>query len=220
MSPETLEKQPQKQRRIPSCLLFGCGLLAFGGLLLVLLAWWSYGHVREWAAAGAYEAVSATIAEAQLEPAQRSAILADLARLRDGFASGEVSLKQAQQFFESLSSGPFLPVAAVIATDRLVLEPSDLSPEEKLEGRIHLERIARGLHEGSIANKEALALLETIDQDPAQDDYNFERKPTLEEVRALIAKTKALADEREIPVETFDVDLAAEVHQAVDSAFE
>ncbi len=209
-----------EKSRVPTCLAIGCGLLAVGFTGLLLGGWWLASHAREWGADLAYETLEQGLEEVDLEEEQRVSILADLARLSDGVKDGRVGLAELEEFVESLSEGPFLPKAAVIAAERIVIEPSELSADEKVEASIHLQRVARGLHEGSITRDEALAVLEPIDRSPGPDDLELEEHPSVENVRAMVAAAKAEADEKEIPVETFEVDLAAEIRQAVDSAFE
>jgi hypothetical protein len=209
-----------KRTRVPTCLAVGCGLLTLGATAAALLAWWGFGHVREWAADGAYTGLAAAVKETSLDAEQERSILADLARLRDGFKRGDVSLRELQAFVVSLKDGPFFPMASVVAAERLWIEPSALSDDEKIEASIHLQRVARGMHEGSISVEEARTVLEPLDEDPSPDSVRIDDEATDEEVRALVAAAKELADREGIPVEPFEVDLAGEVREAVDSAFE
>jgi hypothetical protein len=211
---------PVQKRRVPTCLAVGCGLLAIATTLLGLGGWWAYQHFRQWAASAAYTGLEKTVDEAPLEEDQRVAIKADLKRLCDGFAEGRVGMQQLEEFVRTLSEGPFFPMAGVIAAEKLILEPADLTADEKIEGRIHLERVARGLHEKTITKREALAVLDPVDSSSDPDDFQLKESPTPEEVRAVIAAAKAKADEKEIPVEPFEVDMAAEIDKAVDAAFE
>jgi hypothetical protein len=211
---------PVAKRRVPTCLAVGCGLLALGTTLLGLGGWWAYEHFRQWAASAAYAGLESTVDQAPLEESQRVAIKADFKRLCDGFAEGRVGMKQLEEFVHTLSDGPFFPMAGVIAAEKLVIEPAELTDDEKIEGRILLERVARGLHEKSITTREALAVLDPLNESSTPDDFRLKESPTAEDVRAVIAAAKAKADEKEIPVETFEVDMAAEIDKAVDAAFE
>ncbi len=212
------ETQVEK-RRIPTCLMVGCGIMALGATIAGFGGWWAYLHFRQWAASAAEAGMVDLVDQSPLEESQRISIKADLARLCDGFAEGQVGIEDFEEFADTLGDGPFFPMAGVMAAEQLVLEPSELTEDEKVEGRIHLERIARGLYEKSITTREAFVVLDPVNATHDPDDFRLEESPSAEEVRAVIANAKAKADSKEIPVEPFEVDMAAEIKRAVDAVF-
>ena len=158
---DTGVKGPSK--RTSNCLAMACGAVVVSGTLLAVGLYWATGYLKRKAADHTYAATEELLEEAPLEDLEREQILAEVARVRDGFREGELGLRSMGRFFRTLGEGPLLPLASVLAVQRLVLEPSELDFDEKVEGQIHLERVARGLYERSISPKEALRILKPIE---------------------------------------------------------
>jgi hypothetical protein len=243
MTPETQQAgQEATTARTSNCLALACGSVVVCLALLAVGGYWAYKNVRRLAADAAYAATEKALDQAPLEDLERDEILLQVARVRDGFSNGDLGLDQMHRFFETVGEGPLLPLAAVMAVERMVLEPSGLSFDEKVEGQIHLERVARGLFERSITREQAMRVLEPLETDSrrahreradAKDSdrvsihvssekwsLNIEEDPTDEQVLEMLRVARATADAAEIPVEPFEVDLVLEVRRAVDAAFQ
>src|SRR5688572_21060781 len=121
---ETIPVQDVEKSRLPTCLALGCGFVVLGLAGLFVAGWWLFGRARELGAELAYDTLAEGLEEIGIEGEERASILVELARLRDGVKDGRVGLRELEEFLDSLSKGPFFPSAAVVATEKLVLEPS------------------------------------------------------------------------------------------------
>jgi hypothetical protein len=162
--------------------------------------------------------VEAGLDTSELSQEKKSAVMVHVQDLADGFKAGDVTLEQVQRIAEELVEGPIIPVAAVYGARKQYIDPSGLSDEEKANANLQMERLARGVFEDKIDMDELEDAVDQIAVKTRENQWQL-REPEVvddKDLREMVAKITALVDEKEIPAEHFEVDVAAEVAEAID----
>jgi hypothetical protein len=204
----------------------GCGwgiLLGCGGLLLILIllcggsVWWASRNVERLAAMTIRQVIVALVNDSDLPAEEKAEVIAQVDRVVNAFVDKKITQEQLQKVFDELQKSPVFAIIGAWGLDKMFIEPSGLSAEEKEAGRRTLQRTMRGLMEKKISDQ-AFQQSMPRQMQPGQPQRND--RLTDEEVRDMLSKMKKLADDAGIPDEGFTVDVGDEVKKAVDKALE
>jgi hypothetical protein len=204
----------------------GCGwgiLLGCGGLMLMVIllcggsVWWASQNVERLAGMAVRQVIVALINDSDLPAQEKTEVIAQVDRVVNAFVDKKITQEDMQKIFDELQKSPVFAIIGAWGLDKMFIEPSGLSSEEKEAGRRTLERVMRGLMEKKISEQ---AFQQTMPRQaqPGQPPRND--RLTDEEVRDMLTKMKKLADDAGIPDEGYDVDVGDEVKKVVDKALE
>lgn len=190
-------------------------ILVVAGGLFVMSQW------RGWAASAVTAGITVGVEELELSDEDQQRILARVDELAEDFKAKNVTLEQLGEVAMKLIESPLKQAVAVFAVEKNYFEDSGLSEEEKADARLQLQRLARGVYEEKISLDEMQeAMDEIVVRSIGNDNVTFREPETVDDddLRRLISKVKAEADEAEIPNEPFEIDIAAEFIKAIDEA--
>ena len=200
--------------------LIGCAIaIVVIGLLCAFGAWatwkWGKGFVFDQLQEGLVQAVE----ESDLPPEQVDSIVADLGRLRAGIDADEVDLEEFGRLVEEIESGPLPSLFFLHALQVHVAASPGLSVEEKESSVRVVQRAQRGLQEGGVSRYDLEQALDLrLDMSSGEDPTVQWDSP--DELRAATASLKALVDERGVPDEPYQVDVAEVFGDMVDRLLE
>lgn len=166
--------------------------------------------------AGAVQMVN----ESELTDEDKRQITAQIDRVANDFKAGKITLEQVGEIFEELGQSPLLAIGMVYVIEQKYVTPSGLSEEEKAEAKLTLQRAARGLHEGEIAQYEIEEAAAPIMSTGPNGEQQLKDSVTDEELREFLANLKTLVDDYEIPAEEFKVEIGDEFRKAVDRVYD
>jgi len=186
-------------------------VLAIVGGIIVFMNW------RSWAASGTETLMTAVVEETQLPADQKRRIKAQVSQVTDAFRAGDLRLEEIGEVAQALESHPILPVGMLefIETDKIV--SSSLSVEEKAAGALAVQRLQRAMLDKTMTLADLEPLLEPISQLDQQGDQELLQNPTPPQLRQFIDGATAKADELGVPNEPFEVDIAAQVEDLINS---
>ena len=195
------------------------GLIAF--VLIVLAAGvWAVNNYRVLIANGITAGMNAVINSSDIPEEEKADVTRIITRLKEGYLADEITMAELGLVMEAMGSCPALPIGLVVQFEQSYVTPSGLSSEEKKAAGLHLNRLARGLADGSID----WAVIEQI-LDPISDtkaDGNKElRRPELvsdNEILQVLVNAKEFADQAEISEEFVNIDISDEFLKSVEQA--
>jgi hypothetical protein len=202
----------------------GGGLKILGiGCLIILIIGIGIGiyvvtHIKEWAVRGVCKIAEMAVNETEMTDEEKDGFKQQIRRVKDAYLNNEITNDQVEQIFNNLSESPLIPVAMVKGFEKKYLKPSGLSEEEKKEGGLSLQRLARGIYEKKISSQEADQLAKMISEPDPKKPNETRLKETLtdEEVRKFLKAVKEKVDEADIPVEPYEIDPVEEFKKAID----
>ncbi|MBA2113956.1 hypothetical protein [Bremerella alba] len=207
----------------------GCTTAIIGCLVVCLVlagiacgvGYYVYINIGVMAANLAETQLNAAIDEFDLPEDQKNGMKDQVSRVAQGYRDGDISMEQLGSVAENILESPaFTAVPVEIARSKYI-EPSDLSDEEKAEATKELQRIAQGAFEKKISEDELKALLNGRIADEQPDgNLQFRNDVSDEDLRELVTAAKKLADEKGVADQNFNIDLAAELKKAVDTALQ
>jgi hypothetical protein len=200
--------------------ILGVILIIVAVLFLILVATGIYvaTHWKGWAADVANAATQQLIKESGLPQDQQNIILAEVDRLGDDFRNGRLSTEQLANVAKAVAESPLLPLAGVQLARTKYIEPSDMTPQQKDEAILSLQRYARGVYERKIPVDDVEDVIKPIAELQANGKWKLKEKPTRMEIDQFVANAKARADSLQIPNEAFDVNIAEELRKAIRGA--
>ena len=203
-------------------LLSGC-LIALAVVVILAVAGGIYAWTqwRGVAASLATRGITAVVEQLELSDEDEQLILTRVDELAEDFKAKNVTVAQLLEVATNLAESPLKQAVAVYAVEKNYFEDSGLSVEEKADASLQLGRLARGVYEEKISYDEMQeAMDEIVVQSIGNDTVTFREPETVDDddLRRLISKVKAAADEAEIPNEPFEIDIAAEFIKAIDEA--
>ncbi|NLX23954.1 MAG: hypothetical protein GXY55_20065 [Phycisphaerae bacterium] len=165
------------------------------------------------------EPIKGVIAESNLPQDQKDRLTTIAERLGTDYKEGRISGAEMGEIAEELSEGPFftlLQLSELRGRYERVCKPTE---ETLAEAKLAFSRFERGLVEKTISRSEAEEVMGKLfvgdaNSDQIRDDL------TAEELTALVAELKQAADEAEVPVEPYQVDLASHLEEAIDKVLE
>lgn len=208
----------------------GC-LIAVGVIFVILVGAGIFVATqwKNWAATGITAMSEAMVQQAPLPQDQKDQILTSMKGVADDFKAGKITTEQLGSVMKEVAEGPILPASIVMAVDSAYLKPSGLPQEEKDAGKRTIDRFARGIYERKFTDEEVHKVLEPVSQGnvaiggPNQQvnqnrNYQLKQKVNDAELRDFLARAKTKADEKQVPDEAFNVDVAAELDKAIKKA--
>ncbi len=206
----------QGRNWLATCLV---GCLIVGLVSVVVCAggsWYAWVKFRPMVADRAREAIVAGIESSELSDDDKQEVVAQVDRVVDDFKSGQIGTQEVVRILEELAESPLLGLAVVYAVDAKYITPSGLSDEEKDEGRLTLQRVARGVFEEKIDPNDLEEALDYISS--KSSDGGRQLKDTVSDpvLRDFLAECKRHADDADIPREPYVVDIGLEFQRAVD----
>lgn len=199
-------------------------LLVIGGVVFVMMSW------KGWAAAGIDAAAEGLVAETSLPPEEQQQVLALTSDVSQGFKDGDISFEELGLIMQEMATGPILPASIASGFDSEYVAPSGLSDEDKEAARLAVDRLSRGLAEGTISQSRLPAVMEAISAPMGTEgaiqidtgEMRLNLKPpgdvTDEEIQAVIAAAIEQADEAGVPNERYDFDMSDELSRAIRDA--
>ena len=176
---------------------------------------------RGWPASLATAGMTVLVEKLELPDEDQALILARFDDLAKDFKDKKISKDQLLAVGVKLIESPVIQAVGVFAVEKNYFEDSGLSAEEKADASLQLDRLARGVYEEKISLEEMQdAMDEIVVRSIGNDNVTFREPETVDDddLRRLISKVKAEADEAEIPNEPFEIDIAAEFIKAIDEA--
>lgn len=208
------EPPPRRGWGCGSCLM---ALVVTGLIFTALCAAGGYLVYRN-APGWAHDAIVAAVNESDLPDSQKQDVAGELDRLLSAYNEGTVSTEQMAEAFGELSKSRTMGLLMAYGTMKNFIEPSGLSEDEKAGAKLAFHRVARGVYEQAVEPKQLEDAFDFI----SQKDFNGNRKLKShvadDELRALVAECNRVADEAQVPVEPYVVDVAADVERIVDAA--
>lgn len=207
--------------------LTGCLIvLAVLVIIAVIAGLWVRANYRGVLASAGVKMVDAALDKSELDEEQKSAIRAEVETLAVDYKEKRISNEQMLEVMQAIANSPLLPLGAVYAVDKGYVQPSEMTPEEKADARVQLQRVARGFYEEKISQSELEDILQPIskrqsaDADPGEFDVELQEPEdvSVEELRQFVERARAAADEAAIPDEAYQIDIAAELRKAIDKA--
>ena len=199
--------------------LGGC-LVILGIVLVLAIAGGVYVamNLKTWTANLTVQGIEAALDESDLTEDQKSDIMVHVRDLADDFKAGDVTWQEMANIGEEIASSPVLPVAAVYGARRAYFNESGLSDEEKANADLQMQRLARGVFEKKISMTELEDACDQIVVRTSSDEWHLKEPDVVddEDLREMVGKITALVQEKEIPNEPFEVDIAAEIKAAID----
>ena len=208
--------------------LMGCGialavtlLLLIATIVIVRMNW------RSWSAKGMDTAFTKMIAEMPLDEAQRTRTQAVADDFIERFRDGDIGVREMGRVVQELTESPVLPAGIAMSVGRSYLVTSGLDQTEQAEANVQLRRIANGLVDKSIDPAELRTVFEPLRADPGEPDsiqFNLNgqnlriKSPssaTDEDLRALIERSREVADRHGVPPDAPEVDFATELDRAI-----
>ena len=127
--------------------------------------------------------------------------MARVRSLADGFKDGTVTLEQISEVAEKMAQEKSLVAGGIILfIEKMLLDESDLEPEQREAAALALQRVARGVIEDKIELQSLEDLVnEFMEPGPDPNKKTVKKDLTKEEVDQIIAKANELADEAEVP---------------------
>jgi hypothetical protein len=134
------------------------------------------------------------------------------------FADDRITKEQAGAILDKLMHSPLMPSLVVAAVDKMYFDRSGLKDDEKVAGRLALERFAQGVIEGKIKQDGIDAVLSHVADRQGDKDWQLRQNVSDEELRAAIGEAKLRADTAEIPVTLEKFAPSEEVKRIIDDA--
>ncbi|RCS54355.1 hypothetical protein DTL42_04200 [Bremerella cremea] len=161
------------------------------------------------------------INETDLPEDQKEGMNAQVTRLADGYREGKITFVQLKQVGDSILKSPIISAIPVEVARVSYIDPSGLSDEEKANATKQLERVAHGMFEEKIDEKELEELIDgRIADKNKEGKLEFRQKVTDEQLREFVTACQKLADSKGIPDQEYKIDFAAELKKAVDAALD
>lgn len=221
---QTFRAEPEEKRGCGlSHLLVGC-LIVFGICILLccggIFAAYKYGKPL---AVSAMEKVAVEVIDnLELSDEDKAAVKAEIKRVAEACKSGDMTVMEASEILQALVESPAFIVVIVEAAEKQYVAPSGLDRQEKDDASLILQRTARGIIEERISPDDIQSAARYIAEQDADGNWEL-RDPadvTDDDLRALLAECKQLADDAGIPAEEYHVDIGDEVKKAVDEALQ
>ncbi|MFT5733701.1 MAG: hypothetical protein ACJA0P_003296 [Planctomycetota bacterium] len=210
------DQAQEKKSGVSSCLMFGCiGLLVLGALV----GGGGYFVMKKGISAGAdelYAKISADTESMDLNPAERKEADVLLVRLRDGVKSGEIGIMDIGKFGRALEESDLVAYAGLLTAKSIIDANDELTPEEKVDGALQMSRYADGMAKNRFNQADLNEVLGAIGETDQDGGVQIDDKPTADEIRDMIARAQAKADEAGLGQEGLQIDFVGELQRLVD----
>lgn len=197
--------------------LKGC-LIAVFIVLLILVGGTIYivNHWKSWTGGFMRKAADQMVQESELPEDQKTRILAQVDLVTRDWEAGRISSEEIAKVFGEVFQGPLVPLLAAYAIEKKHLERSGLSADEKADGKLQLQRAARGFTEKKLNQQDIQTILAPLmATDPTGKQTKIKEVVTDAELQKVFDEARRKADEASIPSEPFVVNIAYEIERAV-----
>lgn len=212
-----IEEPPRKRSFWQTCLIGCLGTLGIAIVLAVIAGFWVSRHWRGWVAEVGSEAVNQMVDASGLPAQEKVEVREQVDRVAKAFREGKISNEQAVRIFQKVTESPLMPMVVVIGIDKGYLDRSGLSAEEKAQGRLSLERFARGAFDGKI-NEKGIDAVMTHVADRKNDHWELRKRVSDEDLRAALIEAKARADEAGVDEAPPKIDPSDEIKRIIDES--
>lgn len=203
--------------------LIGC-LVTFGicSVLCAGVGYYVYSNASTWIAGLARQGIEAGLKETDLPAEEQTAILEQFDRVVDAYEAGELTLEELGPAMEKLAESPIVGLIMLEAVEAKYIKNSGLSDEEKLDAERTMARVARGMIEERFEKDEFEKLSEHFLVETVANPNQPQLKQNLsdEELRAMLADAKELADSKEIPDEDYEFKISEVLRETVDEVLQ
>jgi hypothetical protein len=199
----------------------GCGAVLIIALCLITAGgYWVWNNAKSLVSGVAAEGMIQMVETSDLTDDQKSRIVLRVEQVRDDFVAGVITLEQVTEIGERISESPAIYIASVMFVEQVYIVPSGLSDDEKEAANRTLQRYARGLYNGDYPIETLDDVLAPIQKTDASGQQQFKENPTDEDLRDLLDLAKEKADSAGVPDESFEVDVAGEIENAIDEVLQ
>ena len=221
-------KQNQRQKHIPFARLKNqsgistvllASIVAF--LLIVVGAGvYVYNNYESLIAHGITAAMNAVIQNSDLPVEDRYEIAEIISQIKDSYLADDITSAELGLILEAIGSSPALTIGLVTQFQQSYIVPSNLSSSEKFSADINLNRLARGLSEGSVDWVIVNDLLSEISELGADGTHHLKAPSEVsdDEIRQVLATVKNVVDEAGISEEKIYIDISDEFKKSVEQA--
>ncbi|MBT4867704.1 MAG: hypothetical protein HON53_21595 [Planctomycetaceae bacterium] len=163
-----------------------------------------------------HQATVQGIRDSDLDDDDKEKIIVQVDRVHGAYKAGDITTEQVTEILQKVFQGPIMMAGTCQHMERRYVIPSELSDEEKAEGKLTLQRVARGSFEGDISQSQFQTLTASISVSDQNGNQSLKETLTDEELREFLTQCKKLADDTKIPEEPHDIDIGEEIKKAVD----
>lgn len=194
----------------------GCGILSLIAIIVGAISiWYVASNLREWGTDITLEAMKEGMQELQLPVDQQEHINSRLAELGQQFKDKKITFLQLGNIAKKLAEGPFGAASMTRVIEKVYLEPSGLTDEEKAAAKTTIKRFSQGVIQKTISDEDTTTVLDTISTVNAEGQREFKTPVTDEQLKAFLAAAKKAADDGNVPAEVPEVNFADEFDKAV-----
>ena len=210
-------------RSLAPCLI-GCGVTGLVTLLICGGAiWYVTYNIKNIGTNFIASTVKQSVNASEMRAEDKKKLNAQIDRVADGFKQNKINGQELGKIMEGLTKSPLFVVLIVYGVTHEYIHRPGQDAEVKAQAERTLQRIARGTAEGKIKSEDLEKPFSTISQDPnrpAQPNQPPQPKQQLsdEDLKMFLEDLKALADEKGIPDEPYELNVGAEVKRIVDEA--
>jgi hypothetical protein len=211
--------QVERRRSKWTTCLIGC-LIVLGVIMVIVIALviWVARSWRGWAADFGTQAVRQGIASSDLPQQEKDEIMVQVDRVAKELREGRLSMEQAGKIIEKVLHSPLMPSLVVAAVEKQYFERSKLSDDEKKEGRVTLQRFARGVIDKKIEEQGIDAVMGHIADRQPNGGWQLRPQVSDDELRAALKEAKTRADAAGIPDQPEKFDPSDEFKRIIDEA--
>ena len=195
------------------------GIIAFV-LIVVAVGVYAAKNYNVLIAHGITAGMNALINGSAIPEEEKVEVTRIITQIKEEYLAEEITLEELGFILEAMGTCPALPIGLVVQFEQSYVVPSGLSEEEKQAAALHLNRLARGLANGSIDWVVAEEILEPISDRDAEGNLQL-RAPEMvtdNEVLEVLVTAKEIADEAEILEAMIEIDISDEFLKSVEEA--
>lgn len=209
---------PAQKSWMKSCLL-GCLAIAVVLAIIGTIATiWIARNWRDWVATAAAEGLNQGIEASELSAEEKAQIKSEVDRVIVGFRAGNVSTEQVGKIIEGIVNSPLMTAIIASVAEAKYVDKSGLSPEEKAEAEVTLQRFARGVIDDKINDQTTETVFSQIATKDANGQWKFRDNVSDDELRTFLEDAKNAADAAQIPQEQQKFDPSDEIKRVIDQA--
>jgi hypothetical protein len=212
-----IDDTPRKRSFWQTCLIGCLGALGIAIVLAVIAGFWVSRHWRGWVAGVGSQAINQAIDQSDLPPQEKVEVKDQVERVTKGFGAGQISNEQAARIFQKIMESPLMPMFVVMAVDKHYFDRSGLTQEEKKQGRVTLQRFARGVFDKKIDQKGIDSVMAHVADHKGEGNWELRSHVSDEQLRAALAAAKTQVDEAKIDEAPPNVDPSDEIKRIIDA---
>jgi hypothetical protein len=219
--PSPYDQPPRKSGSnwLVSLLLVGVGVLLIGGAVVVGGVYYIASNLEGWVVGLGREAIVAMVEESELPADEKKEVITQVDRLVTAYKEKKIDQSDLERFLTQLDESPAITALGLYGIEEDYLDGSVLSDAEMEQGRRTFQRVLRGVYEGKISDEAFFNVLGEL-EDPVRPASTNAAEANEDEMKLMLVKLKALADNEAIPDEPFQLKISGEVKKLVDQALE